>query len=119
MSAQPQGNVGGPEGGRTAPDASQNASEKPPLNRGKQPHNHQDIPALGQKLLESLQHIQGDLVEEAIDNPSVNRHVANLETVLGLARALFTEANRTQNPIEQRLSRIEEVLKHLAQEDQK
>jgi HAMP domain-containing protein len=69
--------------------------------------------------LESLQHIQGDLVEEAIDNPSVNRHVANLETVLGLARALFTEANRTQNPIEQRLSRIEEVLKHLAQEDQK
>jgi len=72
MSAQPQGNVGGPKDGRTASDASQNASEKPPLNRGKQPHNHQDIPALEQKLLKSLQHIQRDLVKEAINNLNAN-----------------------------------------------
>ena len=72
MSAQSQRNVGGPKDERTAPDASQNASEKPPLNREKQPHNYQDIPVLGQKLLESLQHIQRDLVEEAIDNPNAN-----------------------------------------------
>jgi len=72
MSTQPQGNAGGPTGGQTASDASQNAPEKPPLNRGKQSHNHQDVPVLGQKLLESLQHIQGDLVREAIDNPRAN-----------------------------------------------
>ena len=35
---------------------------------------------------------------------------------IGLARALFTEANRTQNPVEQRLSRIETALNRLAQE---
>ena len=97
-------------------DASQNASGKASQNRGKQPHNHQDIPALGQKLLDSLQLVQGDLIKEANDNPRAERHVASLETSIGLARALFTEANRTQNPVEQRLSRIETALNRLAQE---
>jgi ParB-like chromosome segregation protein Spo0J len=115
MPTQPQGSVGGSQGGRRAHDASQNASGGASQNRGKQPHNHQDIPALGQKLLDSLQLIQGDLIKEVNKNPGTERHIAILETTIRLARALFTEANRTQNPIEQRLSRIENALSSLAQ----
>ena len=116
MSTQLHGSVGGPQGGRRAPDASQNASGETSQNRGKQPHNHQDIPALGQKLLDSLQLVQGDLIKEVNDNPRAERHVAGLEAVIGLARALFTEANCTQNSVEQCLSRIKTALNRLAQE---
>jgi len=100
--------------GERAPDALFDASGTPPQNRGKTPISAKNTPETGQQLIDCLIKAQGVLLdyENEIPGPARSGMATILDEATALARALWTTAKQSENPVEKRLANIELLLKN-------
>jgi len=94
-------------GPREAPNASQDASGKQQHAAGKPPNSTEDIDAHWRKIIDCLNEVGDDLKKDSNKSPLYDK----VQEATRLLRDVWTQASRNEKPMEDRLARIEEMMK--------
>jgi hypothetical protein len=101
------GNAGGSMKAREASDASSDASEKHQHAAGKHPNHTAEADAHRRKIMDCLNEVGDDLKKDASKAPLYDK----IQEATRLLHEAWTQAPRTEKPMEDRLARIEEMMK--------
>jgi hypothetical protein len=96
-------------GPRGAPNASQDASGKQQHAAGKPPNSTDDTDAHWRKIIDCLNEVGDDLKKDSSKSPLYDK----VQEATRLLHDVWTQAPRSEKPIEDRLARIEEMIKAL------
>jgi hypothetical protein len=101
------GNAGGSMGPRGAPNASHDASGKQQHAAGKPPNSTENADAHWRKIIDCLNEVGDDLKKDSNKSPLYDK----VQEATRLLRDVWTQASRNENPMEDRLARIEDMMK--------
>jgi hypothetical protein len=103
------GDAGGSMGPRGAPNASQDASGKQQHAAGKPLNSTDDTDAHWRKIIDCLNEVGDDLKKDSSKSPLYDK----VQEATRLLHDVWTQAPRNENPMEDRLARMEEMMKAL------